>query len=104
MKAIGFKTSLPIDAAESFIEFETPKPSPTGRDLLIKINAIGINPVDFKIRQNSAKDTTLVEPKVVGSDACGTVEAVGESVTLFKAGDDVYYAGDINRSGCNAEY
>jgi NADPH2:quinone reductase len=104
MKAIGFKTSLPIDAAESFIEFETPKPSPTGRDLLIKINAIGINPVDFKIRQNSAKDTTLVEPKVVGWDACGTVEAVGESVTLFKAGDEVYYAGDINRSGCNAEY
>ncbi|MEO5944429.1 MAG: zinc-binding alcohol dehydrogenase family protein [Ferruginibacter sp.] len=104
MKAIGFKTSLPIDAAESFIAFETAKPSPKGRDLLIKINAIGINPVDFKIRQNAAKDTTLAEPKVIGWDACGKVEAVGEDVTLFKAGDEVYYAGDINRSGCNAEY
>ncbi|WP_293741969.1 zinc-binding alcohol dehydrogenase family protein [uncultured Pedobacter sp.] len=104
MKAIGFKTSLPINESESFIMFETPVPEPKGRDLLVKIKAISVNPVDFKIRQNSAKDTVLETPKVIGWDAVGTVEAVGEDVTFFKAGDEVYYAGDLTRSGSNAEY
>ncbi|MBD2705017.1 zinc-binding alcohol dehydrogenase family protein [Spirosoma sp. BT702] len=104
MKAIGFKTSLPISEPESFIEFETPTPQPTGRDLLVKIKAISVNPVDFKIRQNSAKDTVLPEPKIIGWDAAGVVEAVGKEVSLFKPGDEVYYAGDLTRSGTNAEY
>ncbi|SMD06972.1 zinc-binding alcohol dehydrogenase family protein [Pedobacter africanus] len=104
MKAIGFKTSLPITEKESFIEFEAPVPKAEGHDLLVKIKAISINPVDFKIRQNAAKDTILDTPKVIGWDACGVVEAVGDEVTLFKKGDEVYYAGDINRSGSNAEY
>ncbi|MDQ0639444.1 NADPH2:quinone reductase [Pedobacter sp. W3I1] len=104
MKAIGFKTSLPISAEESFIEFETAVPQPSGRDILVKINAISVNPVDYKIRQNSAKDTILETPKVIGWDATGTVEAVGEAVTFFKPGDAVYYAGDLTRSGSNAEY
>ena len=104
MKAIGFKTSLPISAEESFIEFETAVPQPSGRDILVKINAISVNPVDYKIRQNSAKDTVLETPKVIGWDATGTVEAVGEAVTFFKPGDAVYYAGDLMRSGSNAEY
>jgi len=104
MKAIGFKTSLPINESESFIMFETPVPEPKGRDLLVKIKAISVNPVDFKIRQNSVKDTVLETPKVIGWDAVGTVEAVGEDVTFFKAGDEVYYAGDLIRSGSNAEY
>ncbi|TKC08604.1 zinc-binding alcohol dehydrogenase family protein [Pedobacter frigoris] len=104
MKAIGFRTSLPITAADSLIEFETEKPSPSGRDLLVKIAAISVNPVDFKVRQNSAKDVSLETPKIIGSDAVGIVEAVGEEVSLFKVGDEVYYAGDITRDGCNAEY
>jgi NADPH2:quinone reductase len=104
MKAVGFKTSLPITSTESFIDFETEKPGPTGKDLLVKIKAIAVNPVDYKIRQNAAKDTVLSEPKIIGWDACGIVEAVGNEVSLFKVGDEVYYAGDINRSGCNAEY
>lgn len=104
MKAIGIKTSLPIDAADSFIEFEAPQPQPSGRELLIKISAIAVNPVDFKIRQNSAKDTVLDTPKILGWDAAGVVEAVGEQVTLFKPGDAVYYAGDITKAGSNAEY
>lgn len=83
MKAIGFKTSLPISAEESFIEFETTAPQPSGRDILVKINAISVNPVDYKIRQNSAKDTILESPKVIGWDATGTVEAVGEAVTFL---------------------
>lgn len=104
MKAIGFKQSLPITEKNSFIEFETEKPSPKGYDLLVKIEAISVNPIDFKIRQKAAKDKVLETPKIIGWDAVGTVEACGEKVTRFIIGDKVYYAGDLNRSGSNAEY
>ncbi len=104
MKAIGFKQSLPIEEKESFIEFETEKPTPAGYDLLVKIAAISVNPVDFKIRQNAAKNTVLDIPKIIGWDAVGTVEAVGDKTLRSKAGDQVYYAGDLTRSGSNAEY
>jgi len=104
MKAVGFKTSLPIAEAESFIEFETDKPQPSGQELLVKVKAVSLNPVDFKVRQNSAKNTVLETPKVIGWDAVGVVEAVGAEVTLFKPGDEVFYAGDINKAGSNAQY
>lgn len=104
MKAIGFKQSLPITEKESFIEFETEKPTPAGYDLLVKISAISVNPVDFKIRQNAARDTILDTPKIIGWDAVGIVEAAGDKTSRFRAGDEVYYAGDITRSGSNAEY
>lgn len=104
MKAIGFKESLPITEENSFIAFETEIPTPSGHDLLVKISAISVNPVDFKIRQNAAKDTVLDEPKIIGWDAVGVVEAVGEQVSRFQVGDEVYYAGDLTRSGSNAEY
>lgn len=104
MKAIGFKQSLPISEEHSFIEFETKKPIPSAFDLLVKVAAISVNPVDFKIRQNVAKDTVLDTPKIIGWDAAGTVEAVGDKTSKFKVGDQVYYAGDITRSGSNAEY
>lgn len=104
MKAIGLKKSLPIDQEESFISFETEKPQPKSRDLLVKIKAVSVNPVDFKVRQSSAKDKELDEPKILGWDAVGVVEAIGDEVSLFKDGDEVYYAGDITRPGCDAEY
>ena len=104
MKAIGFKTSLPIDHPDSFIEFEAEKPIPSGKNLLVKVSAISVNPVDYKIRQNSAKDIVLDTPKIIGWDAAGIVEAVGDEVSLFKVGDEVYYAGDIGKSGSNSEY
>lgn len=104
MKAIGFKTSLPIEEKESFIEFETVKPVPVGHELLVKIDAISVNPVDFKVRQSAAKDTVLETPKIIGWDAVGIVQAVGEKVSLFEVGDPVYYAGDITKQGSNAEY
>ena len=104
MKALGFKKSLAIGEKDSFIEFETSKPVPAAHDLLVKIDAISVNPVDFKVRQSSAKDTVLENPKIIGWDAVGIVEAVGENVTLFKKGDEVYYAGDITKQGSNAEY
>lgn len=104
MKAIGFKTSLSIEKEDSFIEFDIPKPIPGLRDLLVKIEAVSVNPVDFKIRQNSAKDTVLETPKIIGWDAVGVVEAIGDSVSLFKVGDEVFYAGDLTKQGSNAEY
>ncbi|PKH51761.1 zinc-binding alcohol dehydrogenase family protein [Tenacibaculum sp. Bg11-29] len=104
MKAIGFKQSLPIKEQNSFIVFETEKPTPKGFDLLVKVQANSINPVDFKIRQTAAKDKVLDTPKVIGWDAVGIVEAVGEKTSRFKVGDAVYYAGDITRSGSNAEF
>lgn len=104
MKAIGFKQSLPITEKDSFIAFETEKPTPAGYDLLVKIAAISVNPVDFKIRSISAKDIVLGSPKIIGWDAVGMVEAVGDKASKFKVGDQVYYAGDITRSGSNAEY
>jgi NADPH:quinone reductase len=104
MKAIGFKTSLPINEQDSFILFETEKPAPSANELLVKIDAVSVNPVDFKIRQSSAKNTILDNPKIIGWDAVGTVEAIGSAVTLFKVGDKVYYAGDLTKQGSNAEY
>lgn len=104
MKAIGFKTSLPINEENSFFEFETEIPKPDKQDLLVKIKAIAVNPVDYKIRQNSAINTVLETPKIIGWDAAGIVVAVGDEVDLFKVGDEVFYAGDITKPGCNAEY
>lgn len=104
MKAIGFKQSLPITAADSFIAFETEKPSPKGYDILVKVQANSVNPVDFKVRQSAAKEKVLETPKIIGWDAVGIVEAVGEQTSKFKVGDHVFYAGDITRSGSNAEF
>ncbi|EKS67658.1 MULTISPECIES: zinc-binding alcohol dehydrogenase family protein [Caballeronia] len=102
MKAIGLTRYLPISNPESLIDIELDKPTPTGRDLLVKIEAIAVNPVDTKVR--APKDKVEETPRVLGWDAAGVVEAVGPDVTLFKAGDPVYYAGDITRQGANSEF
>lgn len=102
MKAVGYTKSLPINDPESLIDIELPQPIATGRDLLVKIRAIAVNPVDFKIRQRMVPEEG--ECKVIGWDAVGEVVATGESATQFKPGDEVYYAGALMRQGCNAEY
>jgi zinc-binding alcohol dehydrogenase family protein len=85
--------------AHTFAEIELPKPAPAGRDLLVKVEAISINPVDYKQRK-AATDAT----RVLGWDAAGTVAAVGDKVSLFSVGDPVYYAGDVTRPGCDSEF
>ena len=102
MKAVGYTKSLPINEAESLTDIELPIPVATGRDLLVRVQAIAVNPVDYKIRQNVSAEKG--EFKVIGWDAVGEVVATGESVTKFKPGEIVYYAGDLNRQGSNAEY
>lgn len=104
MKAIGFQTSLPISENNSFIEFEKQITQPQGHDLLVKVEAISVNPVDYKVRLTSLKSQTQEHPKIIGWDAVGTVEAVGENTSLFKKGDHVFYAGDLTRDGSNQQY
>ena len=102
MKAVGFKAPSPIDAAESLIDLDLPKPVPTGRDLLVAVRAISVNPVDTKVR--ASRQPAEGQAEVIGWDAAGVVEAVGPEVTLFKVGDPVFYAGAINRPGSNAQF
>ena len=97
MKAIQFlRNSSEAGAA---IEVELPVPEASGHDLLVKIEAIAMNPVDYKVRPAEGAD-----PKVLGFDAAGTVVSVGEDCVLFQAGDEVYFAGDVTRPGTNAEF
>jgi zinc-binding alcohol dehydrogenase family protein len=102
MKAVGYKKSLPINDADSLIDFDTAKPQPKGRDILVAVKAISANPVDYKVRKRAAPPEG--ETKILGYDAAGIVEAVGPDVTLFRAGDEVFYAGSIQRQGTNSEF
>jgi zinc-binding alcohol dehydrogenase family protein len=101
MKAVAYRASLPIDHAEALIDVELPAPVAAGRDLLVEVKAISVNPVDTKIRRNVAP--AAGELKVIGWDAAGIVKAVGPDVTLFKPGDEVWYAGALTRAGTNSE-
>ncbi|MBK7863242.1 MAG: zinc-binding alcohol dehydrogenase family protein [Archangiaceae bacterium] len=103
MKAVALKRYLPIVDPESLLDVDLPRPSPPqGHDLLVAVKAISVNPVDVKRR--APKSDVEREPGVLGWDAAGVVEAVGEACTLFKPGDEVFYAGSIARPGTNAEY
>jgi len=104
MKAIGFKTSYNIENEQSLFEFEKDKPIAQGFDILVKINAVSMNPVDTKVRIRAATNTVLDEPKVLGYDAVGIVEEIGCDVKNFKINDRVFYAGDITRDGSNTQY
>ncbi|MBT2747432.1 MULTISPECIES: zinc-binding alcohol dehydrogenase family protein [unclassified Lysobacter] len=101
MKAVALTRYLPIDDPQSLVDVELPAPAASGHDLLVRVEAISVNPVDTKVR--SPKPQVEAQPRVLGFDAAGVVEAVGESVTRFKVGDRVYYAGDITRPGTNSE-
>ena len=102
MKAVALTHYLPIEDPNSFLDVYLPKPEAAGRDLLVAVKAVSVNPVDTKIR--APKDGVEDPPKVLGWDASGVVEAVGPDVTLFKVGDEVFYAGDLTRPGSNSEF
>jgi len=102
VKAVAFTRSLPIDNPESLVDLTLPDPGPPqGHDLLVRVRAVSVNPVDAK--QRIAGSATAARPRVLGWDAAGTVAAAGPEVTLFKEGDEVYYAGDVTRPGSNSE-
>lgn len=102
MKAVGYQQSLAITEPAALLDIELPQPVATGRDLLVKVAAISVNPVDTKVRKRAAPPAG--EYKVLGWDAAGEVVTVGPEVSNFQVGDRVYYAGALQRQGSNAEY
>lgn len=102
MKAIGFTHYLPVSDVNSLQDIEIPTPTPHAHDLLVKLEAISVNPVDVKTR--APREVVETEPKILGWDAAGTVVAVGADVSLFNVGDRVYYAGSYIRQGANSEF
>ena len=102
MKAIGLYHYLPIENEQSLIDVQIDPPEPSGKDLLIAVKAISVNPVDTKVR--APKDQTETIPRILGWDAAGEVVAIGSEVECYAVGDQVYYAGDITRPGSNSEF
>jgi NADPH:quinone reductase len=102
MKAVGYQKPLPIEAPESLLDAELPVPVAKGRDLLVEVKAVSVNPVDVKVRASAKPEPN--EYKILGWDAAGIVKEVGPECSLFKVGDEVYYAGSLARSGTNAEF
>jgi zinc-binding alcohol dehydrogenase family protein len=101
MRAIVSNRPAPIDSPEALVDIELPRPVPGPRDLLVKVEAISVNPVDTKVRlRPRASDG----PLILGWDAAGVVVGVGAEVARFEEGDQVFYAGDITRPGTNAEF
>jgi len=102
MRAIGLYRYLPIEDPESLIDLEIATPIPEGRDLLVKVQAVSVNPVDVKVR--APKSQVEQSPRILGWDVAGVVAQIGSECTLFKPGDEVYYAGSIRRPGGDSEY
>lgn len=101
MRAVAYRHSLPVTDPKALEDVELPRPEASGRDLLVEIRAVSVNPVDTKVRH---RVDPAGEPKVLGYDAAGIVVAAGPDATRFKPGDSVFYAGSIARSGTNAQF
>lgn len=101
MKAIGYRQAGSIDSDDALVDLELSDPVATGRDLLVEVRAVSVNPIDTKVRSNTA--LPIEGARVLGWDASGIVRAVGPEVTLFRPGDEVFYAGELNRPGTNSE-
>ncbi|CAK4138699.1 unnamed protein product [Aphanomyces euteiches] len=86
MRAVGFHEPLPIDNPSSLLDLVIDVPTIAGREVLVQIKAIAVNPVDYKLRREPGEFTA---PKVLGFDAAGVVVAVGPDATLFKVGDEI---------------
>ncbi|RZJ87632.1 MAG: zinc-binding alcohol dehydrogenase family protein, partial [Brevundimonas sp.] len=101
MKAIGTLGPRPLDDPAALVSFDAPEPDLKPHDLLIDIRAVSLNPVDTKVRASRTPDAG--QPSILGYDAAGIVTAIGSDVSLFHVGDAVFYAGQIDRPGSNAE-
>ena len=101
MKAIGFNRPLPVSNPEALLDIELPEPELRPHDILVAVQAVSVNPADVKVR--AVHTPAAGQYRVLGYDAAGIVQAVGSEVRHFKVGDEVYYAGAINRQGSNAQ-
>ena len=102
MRAVATTAPLPIDDPRSLIDIDLPTPEARGRDLLVEVRAVSVNPVDTKVRRSAKPEAGA--PRVLGWDAAGVVVAAGPEATLFKPGDPVFYAGALDRPGTNAAF
>jgi NADPH2:quinone reductase len=100
MKAWGYFTAHQVSEF-AIKEMEVPDPAVGDGDLLVRIHAVSVNPVDYKIRRS--RSSTSAHPVILGWDAVGEVVKTGAKVRGFQPGDQVYYAGDLMRDGTNAE-
>ncbi|MES2709950.1 MAG: alcohol dehydrogenase catalytic domain-containing protein, partial [Pseudomonadota bacterium] len=102
MKAVAYTHCRPAADPECFADVILPDPPvPRGRELLVEVRAVSVNPVDTKLRMNA---DPAGEPRVLGFDAAGTVRARSPEAGLFQVGDEVFYAGVVNRAGSNAQF
>lgn len=102
MKAIGYRTAGSIDRTEALVDLELPRPQPTGRDILVEVRAVSVNPVDTKVRRTTSPEGE--DWKILGWDAVGRVAEVGAAVALWRPGDEVFYAGSLTRPGTNSQF
>lgn len=102
MKAIGYKTAGSLDRDDALVDIDIGRPSASGRDLLVEVRAVSVNPVDTKVRKNVSAEGD--QWKVLGWDAVGTVVETGNETSLFRPGDVVFYAGSIARPGANSQF
>ncbi|GAA2228972.1 zinc-binding alcohol dehydrogenase family protein [Herbiconiux moechotypicola] len=98
-RALVAQGGTTLDDPRAFVEQEHTLSPMRPRDLLVRVEAVSINPVDTKTRNSLRAGSS----RVLGWDASGVVEAVGPEVQGFAPGDEVWYAGDISRDGTNAE-
>jgi NADPH:quinone reductase-like Zn-dependent oxidoreductase len=83
---------------------DLPRPVPKAGEVLVKVHAAGVNPVDWKLRQNGGKGFGPPLPQVPGFDIAGVVSAVGADVKRFAVGDAVFGYLSLQRGGAYAEY
>jgi NADPH:quinone reductase-like Zn-dependent oxidoreductase len=97
MKAVGFFEPLPVMHDRSLLDLDIAPPTPLPHDLLVSIKAVSVNPVDTKVRKSAQPESGVA--RVLGFDAVGVVQAVGDHVQRLQVGDRVFYAGSIARPG-----
>ena len=100
MRAVGYTESLPITSEHALVDLDIPAPEPGPHDLIVRVAAISVNPVDAKMRKRTKPQPGV--PQILGWDAVGIVERTGAQASLFKPGDRVWYAGSIARPGANS--
>ncbi|MBR1124841.1 zinc-binding alcohol dehydrogenase family protein [Bradyrhizobium lablabi] len=101
MKAVGYRVAGPVSADDSLVDLELPVPRPGARDLRVAVKAVSVNPADVQMRARVSPRNG--EVRILGFDAAGVVDSVGSDVTLFEPGDEVFYAGAMDRPGSNSE-
>jgi NADPH2:quinone reductase len=100
VRAVAFERSLALSDPAALVDIELPRPAATGHDILVEVHAVSVNPVDTKVRRGGDP----ARARVLGFDAAGIVVEVGDTVSLFQPGDEVWYAGSIGRPGTNSEF